>query len=177
VNVWHKNKKGRKSIMKLKKSWKLITAAVLIGAIAIVAAACSGSSSTPTASPQAAKNLILSSDMVSGGGGCVLNNVYKPGEEVVFRIRVYDPVTGDQMDNKALSSVIISLPDGQTFTANYGGHPSTNPLDHFWATSWAIPDNYPTGTITYTATATAVDGRTGTFDNFNVQPSLLTVVQ
>jgi hypothetical protein len=165
--------------MKLKRSWKLIMAAVLIGAIAMAAAACSGSSSpSSTASPQAAKNLILSSDMVTGGsGGCVLDNVYKPGDEVVFRIRVYDPATGDQMDNKALSSVTVSLPDGQSFTANYGGHPSTNPLDHFWATSWVIPDNYPTGTITYAATATAVDGRTGTFDNFNVQPSLLTIVQ
>ncbi len=172
--------------MKLKKSWKLITAAVLIGAIAIVAAACSGSSSpTPTASPtQAAKNLILSSDMVTGSGGtvapaavCVLDNVYKPGEEVVFRIRVYDPATGAQMDNKALSSVTVSLPDGQSFNASYGGHPSTNPLDHFWSYCWVIPNNYPTGTISYTATATAVDGRTGTFDNFNVQPSLLTVVQ
>jgi hypothetical protein len=165
-------------MMKLKKSWKLITAGVLIGAIAVVAAACSGSTqSTPTATIQAAKNLILSSDIVSGGGGCVLDNVYKPGEEVVFRVRVYDPATGDQMDNKALSSVTVSLPDGQSFTANYGGHPSTNPLDHFWTAAWTIPTNYPTGTISYTATATAVDGRTGTFDNFNVQPSLLTIAQ
>jgi hypothetical protein len=165
--------------MNLKKSWKLITAGVLIGAIAVVGAACSGSStqSTPPASNQVATNLILSSDMVSGGGGCVLDNVYKPGEEVVFRVRVYDPVTGKQMDNKALSSVIVSLPDGQSFTANYGGHPNSNPVDHFWTTAWTIPANYPTGTLTYTATATAADGRTGTFDVFNVQPSLLTIVQ
>jgi hypothetical protein len=172
--------------MELKKFWKLITAGVLIGAIAVVAAACSGSSTqpTPTATTQAAKNLILSSDMVTGSGGtvkaastCVLDNVYKPGNQVVFRIRVYDPVTGAQMDNVALSSVTVSLPDGQSFTARYAGHPSTNPLDHFWATSWVIPESYPTGTISYTATATAVDGRTGTFDNFNVQPSLLTVIQ
>lgn len=163
--------------MELKRFWKFIMAGVLIGAIAVVTAACSGSSTPPAATTQVAKNLILSSDMVSGGSGCVLDNVYKPGEEVVFRIRVYDPVTGEPMDNKALSSVTVSLPDGQSFTANYGGHPSTNPVDHFWAAGWTIPANYPTGTITYTETATAADGRTGTFDNFNVQPSLLTVVQ
>jgi hypothetical protein len=162
--------------MELKKFWKFIMAGVLIGAIAVVAAACSGSS-TSTVTPQAAKNLILSSDMVSGGGGCVLDNVYKPGQEVVFRVRVYDPVTGEQMDNKALSSVTVSLPDGQSFTANYGAHPSTNPTDHFWTAAWTIPANYPTGTLAYTETATAADGRTGTFDNFNVQPSLLTIVQ
>jgi len=172
--------------MELKKFWKLIMAGVLIGVIAVVTAACSGSStpSTPAATTQVAKNLILSSDMVTGSGGtvkpassCVLDSVYKPGNQVVFRVRVYDPVTGKPMDDKALSSVTVSLPDGQSFTARYGGHPNTNPLDYFWATSWIIPDSYPTGTITYTATATAVDGRTGTFDNFNVQPSLLTVVQ
>ena len=172
--------------MELKKFWKFITAGVLIGAIAVVTADCSGSSpqSTPAASPQVAKNLILSSDMVTGTGGtvkpaaaCVLDNVYKAGNQVVFRIRVYDPVTGKQMDDKALSSVTVSLPDGQSFPATYAGHPATSPLDYFWATSWIIPANYPTGTLTYTATATAVDGRTGTFDIFNVAPSLLTVVQ
>ncbi len=175
--------------MQIKKIWKFITAGMLIGAIAVSGAACSSSSAqsapaAPAASTQAVKNLILSSDMVTGSGGtvkaassCVLTSQYKRGNQVVFRVRVYDPVTGKPVDDKALSSVTIALPDGQTFTAKYGGHPANNPVDSFWATSWVIPDNYPTGTLNYTATAKSTDGRTGTFDNFNVQPSLLTVVQ
>jgi hypothetical protein len=175
--------------MQIKKIWKFITAGALIGAIAIGGAACSSTSAqtapaAPAANVQAATNLILNSDMVIGSGGtvkvsssCVLASQYQRGNQVVFRVRVYDPATGKQLDDKALSSVTIALPDGQTFTAKYGGHPAKTPVDSFWATSWVIPDNYPTGTLNYTATAKATDGRTGTFDNFNVQPSLLTVIQ
>jgi hypothetical protein len=170
--------------MSIKKIWKTIAAGALIVGIAIGGAACSSASSQTPAAVQVAKNLVLSSDMVTGSGGtvkatssCVLANVYKAGNQVVFRMRVYDPVTGKPMDDKALSSVTVSLPDGQSFTAKYGGHPAKAPVDYFWATSWVIADNYPTGTLNYTATAKAVDGRTGTFDNFNVTPSLLTVIQ
>lgn len=174
--------------MQFKNFWKIGTALIFIGAIALAGAACSSvnaQTQTQKASTvQAAKNLILSSDMVIGTGGtlkpsssCVLTSQYKSGSQVVFRIRVYDPVTGQPMDDKTLSGVTIALPDGQSFTAKYGGHPAKTPVDSFWATSWVIPDNYPTGTLSYKANATAIDGRTGAFDNFNVQPSFLTVIQ
>ena len=170
--------------MQIKKLWKYAAAVTLIGMIAIAGAACSKSPAAAPPSPQVAKNLILSSDMVTGSGGsvkanasCVLNSQYRRGNQVVFRVRVYDPVTGKPMDDKPLSSVIVSLPDGQTFNAKYSGHPANTPADYFWATSWVIPDNYTTGTLSYQATAKSVDGRSGTFDTFNVVPSLLTVIQ
>ncbi len=189
--------------MHFKTFWKIMATTGFISVLGLGAAACASSVSTPapqtvtqtatqtvtqtvTSTPAvtAAKNLILSSDMVSGAGGtvpsaaiCVLTSQYKPGNQVVFRVRVYDPVTGQAMDNKSLSSVTITLPDGQSFKAKYSGHPAKNPADSFWAASWVIPANYKTGTLSYKATATANDGRTGTFDTFNVQPSLLTIVQ
>ncbi len=179
---------------KVKTSWKIGIVLAILGIVALIGAACSSSAAqtpaptvtvtqtaTVTATPQAAKGLILSSDMVTGSGGtvkaaasCVLQSAYKQGNQVVFRVRVYDPKTGNPMDNTAVSAVTIKLPDGQTFNAKYGKHGTA---DSFWATSWVIPVDYPTGTINYTATATATDGRTGNFDNFNVAPSLLTVVQ
>ncbi len=171
--------------MKIKRIWKFGVAIALIAIIAAFAAACSSQpQAAPAPTPQVANNLILASDIVTGSGGtvkaassCVLSNQYKQGNQVVFRVRVYDPKTGQPMDDKALSGVTISLPDGQTFNAKYGGHPGKAPVDYFWATSWVIPDNYPTGTLSYGATATATDGRTGKFDPFNVTPSLLTVIQ
>ena len=59
------------------------------------------------------------------------------------------------MDDKALKSVVVTLNDGQTFNARYGGHPGTNPTDFFWSTAWAIPANYPTGSVPYQVTATS----------------------
>ncbi len=170
--------------MEIKKLWKFGLVLSLILIVVAFSAACSSpSAAAPTPSTKAATNLILASDIVTGSGGtvkapssCVLNNQYKRGSQVVFRVRVYDPVTGQPMDDKSLSGVTITLPDGQSFNAKYGGHPAKTPVDYFWATSWVIPDNYPTGTFSYGATATGTDGRTGKFDPFNVTPSLLTVI-
>jgi hypothetical protein len=83
------------------------------------------------------------------------------------------------MDDKALSSVVVALKDGQTFKAAYSGHPGgpgATPTDSFWSVAWDIPTTYPTGSVPYTVTATSNDGRTGTFADFNVAPSQLTVV-
>jgi hypothetical protein len=80
------------------------------------------------------------------------------------------------MDDVTLESVEIMLPDGQTFEAEYGGHPPNDSTDYFWATSWEIPEDYPTGSLPYTVIAASVDGRSGEFNEFNVTPSLLTIV-
>lgn len=164
--------------MKLLKAWKAaVMIAVIIG-IVITAAACSGGNSSQV--------LGVTADVVKGSEGikntadiCVESNRYQQGESVVFRVKVIDPATGDAMDDQALQTVVISLSDGQTFNARYGGHPGgqdATPTDFFWTTAWEIPGNYPTGSVPYTVKATATDGRTGTFSQFNVAPSLLMVV-
>jgi hypothetical protein len=127
----------------------------------------------------------LQADAVLGSTGapspqdiCVASSRFQQGEEVVFRIKVYDQATGLTMDDGALDSVVVTLEDGQTFNATYGGHPGgpgAIPTDYFWSVAWAIPANYPTGSAPFTVTAESKDGRTGTFSDFNVAPSLLTV--
>ena len=165
--------------MRLPRLW---TVGVIVGLIivaAVVATACASS-------PKAAQALILQADTVVSSTGvknpadiCVGSSRFPQGEGVVWRIKVYDPATGQPMDDKTLDSVVVSLKDGQTFTATYGGHPGQPGVpvtDYFWSTAWSIPANYPTGSVPYQVTAKSKDGRTGTFAEFNVAPSLLTVV-
>ncbi len=131
-------------------------------------------------------SLMVNANTVIGAEGaknpadiCVQSSQFQQGEMVVWRIKVYDPTTGNLMDNSTLTSVVVSLKDGQTFTAMYGGHPGQPGVpvtDYFWSAAWSIPKTYPTGSIQYTVTAKGKDGRTGTFTEFNVTPSLLTVV-
>jgi len=123
-----------------------------------------------------AQTLLLQADIV--GEGCMLQNAYvNDGEaKATFRVRVYDPVTGEQMSDELLESVTLTLGDGQEFVLAWGPHPPNTEDDFFWTFGWEIFEGYPAGNIPYTITAVAKDGRTGEFEPFNVAPSLLTVI-
>jgi hypothetical protein len=111
-----------------------------------------------------AQNLFLDGDIVRGnqpgapGPICVLNNQFKHLEKVVFRFRVRDQ-SGKLLDDKELKSLVVELPDGQKLQGYYGGHPPSGPLDFFWVVVWIIPATYPSGSFTYKATATDMQGR------------------
>jgi hypothetical protein len=185
--------------MRISKFWKVGVAGAVIVTIAAVASACSATGTTITATTtapaplpstvtvtKAAQGLILQADAVIGVAGapspqeiCVKSSQFQQGEEVVFRVKVFDPSTSQAMDDNALNSVVVNLADGQTFNAVYGGHPGgpgATPTDYFWSAAWAIPQNYPTGSVPFTVTATSNDGRAGTFNDFNVGLSLLTII-
>lgn len=169
--------------MRLSRLWKVWASAGLIGLIIVVAAACSSG-------PKTAQTLIIDANTVIGSAGvknpadiCVVSSRFPQGGDVVWRIKVYDPATGQPMDDQALDSVVVNLTDGQTFNAIYGPHPGAPPgqpqppaTDHFWTAVWSIPSDYPTGSATFTVTAKSKDGQTGMFSEFNVAPSLLAIV-
>lgn len=170
--------------MQLQRSWKVAVVGLLGGILALVGVAGARVKADPdvTSGPP----LILYADTVLGSAGlsnpkdaCVLDNRFQPGQTVVWRIKVYDPATGSDMDSAALQSVQVTLPDGQVFSTQYGPHPGkpgATPTDYFWSAGWSIPQEYPTGSLPYRVDATGSDGRTGKFTEFNVFPSLLTIV-
>lgn len=124
------------------------------------------------------QTLILQADIV--GEGCMLQNAYvNDGEaKATFRVRVFDPITGAELNDADLESVTVTLGDGQVFEMRYGPHPpDADEQDFFWTYGWVIFDGYPAGNVSYTIEATALDGRTGEFKPFNVAPSLLTVME
>lgn len=164
-----------------------------VGAAVAILAACGGDSDndktaapTETTAPEAAAAaLIIQADLVAGPknmpaeakatSACVLQSRYARNSQVVWRVRVMDGADGSQLDDSALDEVVVKLADGQTFPMKFGDHPKDNPTDAFWATSWTVPTDYATGTVSFTITATSKDGATAEFEPFNVAPSLLTI--
>lgn len=167
--------------------WRSITMLTAVLALGMLLAACSGreEQAETTAAASVNADLTVQADTVQGSANipedqratavCVLNSRYPRNGEVVFRARISDPVTGEELDDQALQSVQVKLGDGTVLDMNYGGHPHDNPVDFFWAKGWDIPADYPTGTVDYEIIATDNDGRTGSFSPFNVESSLLTV--
>ena len=115
--------------------------------------------------------LFIQGDMVDGT--CVLRGRYAPGERVVFRVRVIDPQTGEMARD---ATVTVQLEDGTVLPLRFSGHPARPPqTDEFWATSWTVPEDMPPGVVRFAIEAT--DGpRSGRFQPFNVESSLLTIV-
>ena len=170
---------------------RLRPSALLAGMLMVVGllvAACgSGGNTQPTATTApAASNLIISADIVEGSKNvpkdqatmrsCVLTSRFPRNGEMVFRARVYDPHTGDLMDDSAVSTLQVQLANGQTIDMKYGAHPKNPPNEFYWTGSWVVPKDNPTGTLNYSIVATAKDGRTGEFKPMIVQSSLPTIL-
>jgi hypothetical protein len=184
--------------MKVKWSRGAVFAVFAVALTGALVVACGGgtsasndnaSTSQQTAAPAAAQvspNLFLTVDTVRGSTGlsddekprksCVQASRIPIGGQVVWRIKVLDPRTGKEMSDQNLTSVVVKLSDGQTFAAKYGGHPSSAPVDYFWATSWKVPADYPTGSVDYTVVATDKEGRTGEWHQLKVASAMLQIV-
>jgi hypothetical protein len=132
------------------------------------------------------QSLIVVGDMVRSGESvtpedapflaCTEQNRYPQGSQVVFRMKVIDPVTQQELDPSTVQSIAVQLPDGSNPEFNY--HPLNFGMssDKAFVAVWSIPDNYPTGSVDLQLTAMDNQGRMGTWAQFNVPESELQVV-
>ncbi|HBY97436.1 MAG: hypothetical protein M5U01_03920 [Ardenticatenaceae bacterium] len=173
--------------MKTRRWWHTFAMVAVLALIPVLAACQSGPAAAPaqpTAAPQA-ENLFLMVDMVQGSKNvpqdqkalksCVLTSRFPRNSEIVWRARVFDPRTGELMDDKALSKVEVQLANGETLEMGYGHHPKDPPGEAFWTASWVVPKDQATGTLNYSVVATSADSRSGEFKPFSTKPSLLTI--
>ncbi len=153
------------------RTFSLASAAVAFTAVALGFGGAAG-----------AANLFFEGDMVRGstqdgstGPSCVLTSQYKRLEHVVWRVRVLNEA-GELVKDDGLESLVVELSDGQTFPMHYGKHPRGEQTDEFWATSWGIPADFPTGTIAYKVVATDLEGDAHEWEPFIVEPSKLAII-
>lgn len=140
---------------------------------------------------QEAQKLFIEGDIVRGntpagitGPVCVLANQFRRKENVVFRMRVRN-AAGEPLDDKSLKGITVELSDGQKFQASYRPRPPVSvrnafglsePLDYFWSAAWLIPQDYPTGSLSYKVVATDMQGNTQSWTPFRDPRSLPMVI-
>lgn len=156
--------------------------AVVLFCLALSIVALLLSTGTASAGPQGRLVYWVMVDLVRGsiqpvGTVCVQTNVFKLGEEVVWRARVLDVATGADpgesgknpvaLEERGLK-VTVYLENGLSFPLRYGSHPPRpGPGDAvvwFWATGWKIPDDFPTGRLKWWVVVT---DKTGAFVRFD----------
>ena len=109
------------------------------------------------------------------GPWCVLQSRYKRGEAIAWRVRALLP-DGGVADDTVLKSLVVELGNGDTVQMDYGPH-GDPPTDYFWANSWTVPANFPTGTLGYKVVATLQDDSVVSWEPFTRAPSLLTIIE
>ena len=160
------------------KSYKHLALAAFV-----VVLATQGAASLPRLSgqtPPGGNRLVVYGDVVyfyppGHAKNCLLNNQFKRGEPVGFRMSVVNPATGARDRATELvvhltyagKSVDVPMRDRQT---------EKQPEREFWVAKWVVPDDAPMGIVRYTVTAKVKQGRTGEFKPFEVQASQITIV-
>jgi len=141
-----------------------------------------------TAAPQVATFLTLQGDTVRSPEGltdeektflsCTQQSRFPQGSRIVWRFRALDPITNKALDDKAIKSFDLTLPDGKTQAFKYGGHGGTPEarLEFFWTAGFTVAKDYPTGAFNYQIKATGLTGAIGTWDQFKVPSAQLLIV-
>ena len=150
----------------------------LAGCLAIVCLALVASSSL--SGQTTADRLIVFGDIVyfyppGQPKNCLLNNQFKRGEPVGFRMNAVSATTGKR--DRATQLVVHLTYAGQTIDLQMRDRQTeSQPEREFWVAKWIVPDDAPTGIVRYTVTAKDQQGRTGEFKPFEVRASQLTIV-
>src|SRR5215510_2859200 len=151
------------------------SAAVVIVVILAVAAP------IPGMAQRDGERLILSGDLAYFFGpgrplNCTLNNRYKRGEPVGFRMTAINPATGKR--DRATQLVVHLNYFGKTIDLPMRDRQTEQqPERDFFVVKWIVPDDAPMGIVRYSVTAVDPHGRTGEWKPFDVEASQLTIVE
>jgi hypothetical protein len=150
-------------------------------AILVAVAAVGASSFLAGQTPSGGDRLIVYGDVVyfyhpGDPRNCILNNRFKRGEPVGFRMTAINPATGKR--DRATQLVVHLTYNGKTVDLPMRDRQTEQqPERQFWVAKWIVPDDATPGIVRYTVTAKDPQGRTGEYKPFDVDTSQLTVVE
>ena len=152
-----------------------LSAAVVVAGLALA-------SLHVAAQEKKAGTLVLRGDMTYFFGpgkpkNCNLNNTYKHGEPVGWRIEAVDPETGKHVEPEAQLVVHLNYAGATKDIPMRWRATATQPERQFWVAKWIVPDDAPTGIVRFTVSAKDKYGRTGEYKPFDVEASQLTIVE
>jgi len=131
--------------------------------------------------PSSADHLVVYGDVVyfyppGNPRNCILNNHFKRGEPVGFRMTAINPATGKR--DRATQLVVHLTYGGKALDLPMRDRQTEKqPERDFFVAKWIVPDDAPTGIVRYTVTGKDPQGRTGEFKPFEVAASQITIVE
>jgi len=175
---------------------RIAATSILVATIAVASVAAQdarGRGPEPPPPPQPGHpsgKLIVSGDVAqfidpSNPDNCILTNRYKKGQRLGFRMTATDGGSGEPENTATLTAHLtvggkkIDVPMRFRGAAGKDAPPPRGYLRapyNLWTGFWVIPDDAPTGMLSYTVTATDKFGRKAEFIPYPYQNSQLTIV-
>lgn len=109
--------------------------------------------------------------------GCMRTSLFKRGQRIVWRMEITDTSTGKVLQAADVEKTTIKLPNGETLNLAFGRHGRTDDSPWFWAAGWDVPPDYPLGRLNYTIEVVTKDGKTGSFKEMTLAPSMVELLQ
>ncbi len=78
--------------------------------------------------------------------GCSQTNVWKRGEQMVFRAWGSEAETGAILSSENVKYAYAKVPGQPNLKLNWGSHGAATNKVWFWSNAWIIPADYPLGT-------------------------------
>ncbi|MGH2390339.1 MAG: hypothetical protein ACRDIE_19225 [Chloroflexota bacterium] len=138
-----------------------------------------GAFTAPTITTHAAAkpmhHYVIQADFVLGAKGlppkadaCIANAVFHPGQQIVWRARIYDSATGKvvapgQVKKLGLTATVV-LKSGKKFAMmNIPHPPQAKKQVFYWTAAWVVSKTYPFGPLVWTINAKDSSGGSTTF--------------
>jgi hypothetical protein len=97
--------------------------------------------------------------------GCTQTNVFKRGEQLVFRVWGTESATGDVLSTENVKYAYVKIPGQANAKLNWGAHGATSNRVWFWTAPWNIPADYPLGSATFRIVFKTESDKFGTYDH------------
>lgn len=167
----------------MKRLAVLLGAAIAALAFAMPAMADDAAPATPVGNFSVAKtDLMLYVDTITSSRGdvkqkrsCWQTSIFQRGNRVVWRMWVVDAASGKPLTADDVKYVYIKVPGSPNLPFSFGKHGSLNISPYFWTAVFAVPADYPLGTLAYKVVVKSKDGRFGTFEQPQDGLGLLTI--
>ncbi|HEY8724841.1 MAG TPA: hypothetical protein VIL92_13405 [Gaiellaceae bacterium] len=155
---------------------KLVVLAAALAAFASLAAAASADTTPPTVTPFPAPKLgpvFVAAQTVDQTGS--MQAQFAPGSSVIFRAYAVDSKTRKTVVAKDAKYFYVTIPNQPNVKLKYDPSAPGAAGQLAWTGTWAIPANYPSGTIAFKVLVKTQSKRSGQFVQMPVSTAMLTV--
>lgn len=95
--------------------------------------------------------------------GCMIQTNFTRGNRAVWRMWITDAATGKAITDQDIKYAYVKVPGSPNLPFTFGKHGRLDISPWFWTAVFAVPKDYPLGSVDFKVVVKTKDGRFGTY--------------